>query len=369
MVSLGVAFVVTACAKETPDPETQPKPNRPIREAGATTADADSTASATPDAGLPEAGVPLAPPTLIGLNAVENPDNQWLEDVAVLGLAPHSTSVVVRGTDPSAIEAGLERAALFVDSGIAVLFSIDILRGNRRYEDILATDYPSALRAAVDTVFDSQLPLLGVALGEGLDVQLSYTTGDDRRVLESVVSDFLQYAANHPSRSPQTHVTFHTSPGAWSRVTSELTAWSELSDALCISWFGVDEMGRAIDSIGGGETFEKMLDSIPRPRKPVLVREVAYPSASIVESSFARQDRFFSGLLPVLAAHPLLVPMLAVSALQDPSDEECQSYIEDYGLPSSAALARCSVGLTGTTGKPKPAYYTLVGAFALADLP
>jgi hypothetical protein len=152
-------------------------------------------------------------------------------------------------------------------------------------------------------------------------------------------------------------------------VTSELDAWAELSNALCISWFGVGETGRAIDSIRSGESFAAMMDTAPDPKKPILFREVAYPSASIVDSSFERQARFYGGLLPVLAERPLRVPLLSVTALRDPSEEECQSYIDDYGLPSSAGLARCSVGLLGSTGEPKPAFYTLVDAFATSTLP
>jgi hypothetical protein len=316
-------------------------------------------------------------PVVLGVNAALGagsdsvgltPSERTLVDLEVLALGVDATTVEFRWNGLETLDQALQRARIYADAGVRVLFSVDIVRARRPlavFDDALAGE----LEHVVDEIYASGVPLAALSLGEALDVHLAELNGERRGQFARLVSGFLTYASESGQRPEDLRVAFHSTERGWEDPPEEFTQWQAASDAFALSWFALDADGSAVVATSGGPLFGQIIDRMSPVGNPVFVREVAYPSATIVLGSDSRQLRFYEQVLPALSVRAERVPMLAVSALDNPAEEECEMYAEDFGLAPGAALARCSVGLREPSGEPKPAYYAIVDAMAAVGAP
>jgi hypothetical protein len=106
--------------------------------------------------------------------------------------------------------------------------------------------------------------------------------------------------------------------------------------------------------------------------KPVILQELGYPSAPLLESSEAEQAAFFTDAIAAWAAtDAATIPFLSIFLLHDLTQEQCDTLGSYYGFPDSAELEAflCSLGLRKVDGTPKAAWGAVTRAARDAGLP
>lgn len=366
----GAWVLGSGCVEAPPPPIVALEPpDASIREAAPPIVEASTDprdAAPLPEAGpsVPDAAAPEPVRISIGLNA-SRIDDAVLADLEVVALGSRVTTVTHRWSAESGIEGAIERARFFIDEGVEVLFSIDLVRALRPLLPTLSTESLGAVQQSLDTLFASGLPLSGVMFGEALDVALLALPAPQREAFAELISASVAYASNHGARGA-IPIGIHTTAHVWADPPGELPLWADSADWVALSWFGIDAEGRAVNSLTVGTQLEQLLGYHQGHGKPVILREVSYPSSESVNGTSVRQARFFGALFDELSRQsgPVLVPYVAVTALDSPPEAVCQAYAQDYGLVSNAATARCSLGLRSSMGVPLEAYYAVVEAMA-----
>lgn len=329
-------------------------PERPADGAPPVEAAAAEAAAPMPSA-TADSSTPMRP-VLVGLNSVPSGSGA-LPDLEVIALGSNATTLAYAwGTD---LEVALQRASMFADAGVQVMFSIDIVSGRRALSSAFDATFRGELESAIDQILAQRLPLAALTLGNGLDLALSRVEPLQREQLLEIVPAFLTYASQHADRLPATRVTVGTTGRGWLTPGPEMLLWAELAEAVTVSWFAISSTGQAADSSTAGEELDEILEPIFDAGKPVYLREAAYPSA--VDSSQDRQNKFYKDLFDSLTGRGEQIPLLSVTRLDDPTDAECDTYKLDFELPDASDAARCSIGLR-TAGIPKKAFYTVIDA-------
>jgi hypothetical protein len=106
--------------------------------------------------------------------------------------------------------------------------------------------------------------------------------------------------------------------------------------------------------------------------KPVVVQELGYPSAALLESSESEQAAFFTDAIAAWAARDAsTMPFVSIFLLHDLTRQQCDQFGGYYGLPDNAEFEAflCSLGLRAVDGTPKAAWGAVTRAAKTAGLP
>ncbi len=305
-------------------------------------------------------------PLAIGLNAVSSED-QLLADLEVVALGSRATTITIDAFDEESIDRALARARRFSEENVSVLLSVNVVRGQRVLLDQDAAT-PARMKQVVDQVYSAAVPLHALVFGEGADVHLANVPADERAALFELLADAIAHAAEHPKRPTGTRVGFAVTLEGWTDKAEDFRIWTAESDVVALSWFGLADTGRALADTIADARLEDALDVAEREGLHVALSDVSYPNATSAGSNRAQQQAFYDSLLSVVDERADTVPFFAVSALDSPTQEQCEVFQEDFRLPSVAVDARCSIALRTATGDATPAYQTLVETMATLDV-
>jgi hypothetical protein len=104
---------------------------------------------------------------------------------------------------------------------------------------------------------------------------------------------------------------------------------------------------------------------------PVVIQELGYPSAALLDSSEQEQAEFFQDSLAQWRDRWQAIPFLNIFLLHDLPEPLCKELANYYGVPGNAPFEAylCSLGLRKTDGSPKAAWKAVVSASQQAGLP
>lgn len=105
--------------------------------------------------------------------------------------------------------------------------------------------------------------------------------------------------------------------------------------------------------------------------RPVVVQEIGYPTASVLNSSEQQQADFLRNVFDEWAAIGGSIPFLNIFVLHDLTPDTCATIAAREGKPDNAALQAflCSVGLRQQDGTPKLGWQAVVDGAARTGLP
>lgn len=316
-----------------------------------------------PDASAAPSDASVGTLVAVGLNASPGED-ALLADLDVIALGARATTLTHRVTGSVPLSETLQRAQLFTDYGLQVLLSLDLGRGYDGPAEVALQELSTLAKQSLDEIFDSELPLAHVVIGQALDLQLETFASATRPDFEALVLELLTYAGEHPTRRVETQVGFHASWRGWLAPSSTLWNWHEAAQAASVSFYGVDEAGRAQSVASAMADLEHVILQAGQLDRPVLFQEVAYPSAESAGSRASQQADFYEELWIELAGSERRVPFVAISAVSDPPEEACEAFVADFGLPEAALRACGSIGLRSDRGVPRPGFGAVMTGIA-----
>jgi len=317
-------------------------------------------------AAVSDAQVIDSPEVPFGFNASVT-GQQLLADLDVLAHGGLTTTVRYSvGTDTD-VQTAIERVRLYEDSGVEVMLALDVVRGVQASDDLEVLS--EELFAAVDSVFDASAAGRYLVLGESLDVYARSLPSSQRGPFDQLVTEFLSYASQHPDRPQGTAIGIHTTLEAWVDPLDNQLQWLPDAEMLALSWYGLGNADRAASLTTAPAQFEEGLEAAGQHGLPLAIRELSYPSSVEAASNYAQQRELFESLLPVIQQRAGTVQFVAISALDDPNEAECAAFREAFDLLAGGAELRCSIGLRESSGTPREAYFTVLGAISALNRP
>ncbi|HEX2733721.1 MAG TPA: hypothetical protein VHM70_19055 [Polyangiaceae bacterium] len=306
----------------------------------------------------------MAPASIVmGLNPTIS-DDAVLADLDVTAFDSRATTVTHSWGSGRSEQQDVERAAWYQQRGVAVLFAVDGVRGALDIADVDWAEREDWAKAALDELFDSDLVVQGVVIGDLLDVSLDLASAAVRTKLTNYARELLDYANEHPARRQETLVGISTDAAAWSEPSVELRDLASRVSLVTLSENGLDRSGTALSSDDFAHGLISQLQSAHSYAANVWLREVSYPSSRSAASSLEQQAAALDALWAALELEPKLVPFLTLSSLYDPIESECDAFRRAYRFDDPAASARCSIGLRAANGDTRPAFASVVTGFA-----
>ena len=209
----------------------------------------------------------------------------------------------------------------------------------------------------IDYVF-GQIPDVGVTallVASSVDVPL----GDDATKHAAFTTFFIRAAAHAHALRPKLAVGFTvTADGAVARKERLAAAWSA-SDILGVTYFPIDAGAQVRPTSEVGADVDRLVAALPA-GKPILLREVGYPTAAACGSSEAAQAAFVTALFGAWDRHADRVPIVTFRELVDADLQTATSQAQRNGRSDAAFLAFLqSLGLRSGT-RTKPAFDALI---------
>ncbi len=237
-----------------------------------------------------------------------------------------------------------------------------------------------ATLSAVDALIDNAYATFGdelayLAFGTGVDRYLEKLSVAERPAFVAFLLHALDYAKKHASKpaGAQVGVTA-TSDGIMDGPSTELSELLAASDVAIVTYTPVDSSFSArppSTAPGDLDAMEGALVADGGAPVPVVLQEVAYPSAAEAGSSEEKQKTFFDGLSQALLARRAHHPFVGIRALHDGEQSSCEAEAVALGAPGNAAAVAlsCSLGLRRADGTPKPALSSVYQALATFATP
>jgi hypothetical protein len=299
----------------------------------------------------------------VGLNPASINDPA-LADLDVIALGAGAVSVTYRVGQGTELSQDLERARWFSENGASVLFALQLVRGLDAGSEADLGELRQLAERQIDRIYAADWAPTYLVLGYALDVQWQSLGGADRSAFSALVLELLAYAREHSDKPVDLRVGFHTTKNAWLEPSEALRDWREQADVTAVSWYGLDVDGRALGASASLRELEQVISEAGGAAKPVLFQEIAYPSGTAVGSSQRQQSGFYKELWKRIADHAPHIGFVAVSALDDPPEADCEAFARDLGLPVAAATAWSSTGLRDGSGARRLGYDAVLAGIA-----
>jgi hypothetical protein len=274
-------------------------------------------------------------------------------------------------------------AELYREDEASVLLAIDIVsaQSDERPLALKGSAWNSpALAAALEVLIARAFSTFGkelthLCIGNESDRFLAAASAAERTGFVELATQTLDRARQHPSRPPELAVGVGVSAeGVLSGAMDELAALIAASDALMVTYRPLDAAFRARPPSMLRSDLTKLVDALQEDGaspKPIVLRGVAYPSASQAGSSLEQQAAFYEALLQELLVRRESIPFVAIDGLDDPAPGDCEAQAAALGAAANPTLemALCSTGLHDVAGEPKAAWDMVVELLATFQQP
>lgn len=219
-------------------------------------------------------------------------------------------------------------------------------------------DDPQMLARFV-ALFDAVLPHLNrnvryLSIGNEVDVYL-----ETQQEWEAYKVFYGQAVTYVHQAAPWMRVGVTATYGGAVDYPDEVRRLNEQSDVLILTYYPLGEAFTADDPTAPLADFPHMIEMADG--LPVILQEVGYPSAELLNGSEAEQSEFVQHVFEAWAAAGKSIPLLNYFLLGDLSEQICTDLEGYYGLahPNFHAFL-CSLGLRYADGTPKQAWQTFM---------
>jgi hypothetical protein len=205
------------------------------------------------------------------------------------------------------------------------------------------------------------------AVGNELDTYFGEHP-DEWSIYQDFYEDALAYLhANFPWMKVGAGVTFDGTTG---RRAAEVAALNAASDVYVMTYYPVNGEFVAREPAAPLMDFPKMIANTKG--KPVVLREVGFPTSPILNGSEEKQAEFIGHVFEAWDAAKGRIPFLSYFALHDLSEQICTNMLGYYNAPPSAIKMKeflCSLGLRKADGTPKLGWKAFVEAAKTKGFP
>jgi hypothetical protein len=229
-----------------------------------------------------------------------------------------------------------------------------------------------SLRLAIDrtfTVFQHELRYLSI--GHEVDRYLARVAPDRRAEATTILEEAAAYALEHPDLG-DTRVAFGLSQHAAAAPSDSVRRLVERTGRATSTFYALRDDYTSL----GAEAAVTALLELSRSMENVfglrelILERVGYPTSSGAGASAAAQSRFYDALLFWLVqGQRKRFPFIAIDALNDLGEEDCDIAVSRVGAPEDSKSALCSLGLKSSDDSPRPAWDTVMDGLALFASP
>ncbi len=192
-----------------------------------------------------------------------------------------------------------------------------------------------------------------LVIGNEVDVYLSRNP-EEWNTYREFYEDALDYVHHKiPGIQVGVCVTYEGVKGAYSANILSLTRKSDVWVTTC---YPLGNNFKPLEPDSVGAILEQMVRFSGK--LPVVIQEIGYPSAALLDSSERSQADFVAATLRVWSDQGGRIPFLSFWEMYDPSDEEVEETASYYGLSGSPRFKAYlkSLGFRNSDGSPKPAW-------------
>jgi hypothetical protein len=208
-------------------------------------------------------------------------------------------------------------------------------------------------------LIDAMLPQLNqrvlyLSIGNEVDVYLStHDEWDAYTVFYDGAVEYVHQVA------PQLQVGVTVTYGGLRDFPAQVERLNERSDVVILTYYPLGAAFTADDPDAPLIDFPKMVEASGG--RPVILQEVGYPSAELLDGSEPEQAQFVRSVFAAWAAAGNAIPFLDFFLLHDLTEDFCDELEVYYGLehPNFHAYL-CTLGLRRADGTPKLAWDTFV---------
>lgn len=212
-----------------------------------------------------------------------------------------------------------------------------------------------------EALFDALLPHLTdnvryLSIGNEVDVYLeNMQEWDAYKTFYDGAVDYVHQAA------PWIQVGVTATFGGAQQLTNEVMRLNEHSDVLILTYYPLGAAFTADNPAAPLTDFPAMVEMAAG--RPVVLQEVGYPSAELLNGSEAEQAEFVQHVFEAWDAAGAAIPFLNYFLLHDLSEDLCTTLEGYYGLshPNFHAYL-CSIGLRQADGTPKLGWQAFMDA-------
>lgn len=254
----------------------------------------------------------------------------------------------------------------FIDTtyGYTVMLGIQVLNTTDKETPADLMDVPfddGQMLARFQALFDALLPHLNenvryLSIGNEVDVYLeAQQEWEAYQVFYERAVTYVHQAA------PWIQVGVTVTYGGAVDHADKVRRLNEQSDVLILTYYPLGEAFMTDDPTAPLADFPRMVEMAGG--MPVILQEVGYPSAELLDGSEAEQSEFVRHVFEAWAAAGEAIPLLNYFLLGDLSEQLCTDLEGYYGLahPNFHAFL-CSLGLRYADGTPKQAWQTFMDA-------
>lgn len=258
--------------------------------------------------------------------------------------------------------------------GMQVFLGIQLINTTAKEvpADLQSTPFDSPRMKArfhtlIDSLAKSVLPKTTyLSIGNEVDTYLATTNG------WTAYADFFADAVAYVhAKAPGVKVGVTTQyTGITGPDRAKIAALNAPSDVAVFTYYALGPNFHPTGPTSARAAFAEMVTAAAG--KPVLLQELGYPAAPLLESSESEQAAFFTDAIAAWAAiDAATMPFLSVFLLHDLTPAQCDLLGTYYGFPNSAELEAflCSLGLRTVNGTPKAAWGAFTRAARDAGLP
>ena len=246
--------------------------------------------------------------------------------------------------------------------GDTVMLGIQVLNTTDKETPADLLDVPfddPQMLARFQSLFDAVLPHLNqnvryLSIGNEVDVYL-----ETQQEWEPYKVFYDQAVAYVHQAAPWMQVGVTATYGGAVDHPDEVRRLNEQSDVLILTYYPLGEAFTTNDPAAPLADFPRMVEMAGG--LPLILQEVGYPSAELLDGSEAEQSEFVRHVFEAWAAAGDAIPLLNYFLLGDLSEEICTDLESYYGLahPNFHAFL-CTLGLRYADGTPKQAWATFV---------
>ncbi len=384
LVRFACAVALVSCVVSCNRDDEETTGAEPERDSGADASaspvEAGTDAGAGLDAGAADSGPDAAvlPLPSFGLNAfaevalpdagVPDPSADLLLELDLLALRVEATQVVLPWNTED-VDDVIDKVARLANAGVEVSLELELFAGERALRPAGAVGFRvTDVLPLVDELFERNVAARYLILGNALDVHYASLSAEEQVAFADFISRLLPMLTGHPSRPKHLAIGYNSTLASQLAPSPALKDWSERSEVIGIDWFALDDELMAVDPASVAETMQRLV-KVQAHARPIVLQQVAYPSAAIAGGSTGDQAGFYTQLFDAVSLLGHRIQFVSVSSLDEPDRAACVTRAGDFGFPSDQRFteAWCSIGLRARDLTPKPAYHAVLeglGRFA-----
>jgi len=156
--------------------------------------------------------------------------------------------------------------------------------------------------------------------------------------------------------------------GAVGPAAANVASLTSSSDAYILTYYPLGDGFKPYGSQAPISDFPRMVGLAGT--RPVILQEVGYPSATLLDSSESEQAQFVTNVFQTWQAQGSKIAFLNYFMLHDFTEQMCQDFTIYYGFPDANFEAYlCTLGLRRVTGAAKASWQAFVSGAASLGLP